>query len=60
MYDLAEFLAKEESQGGLDCIAALNLSGDVESGLYVNNEDSPYTYGNIDIPIASAIAVFFK
>lgn len=55
LYDLATFLAKE-----LDSVVALNLSGDEESGLYVSNKNTSYTFGNIDVPIASAIAVFSK
>ena len=60
LYALAKFLVKEESEGGLDCIVALNLSGDEESGLYVRNNDLTYIFGNIDVPISSAIAIFLQ
>lgn len=60
LYDLAQFLIKTESQGGLDCIAALNLSGDVESGIYMRNKDIPIVSGNVDVPIASAISISKK
>ena len=60
LYDLAIYLLKKESEGGLECISALNLSGDSESGLYVHDPKEPFTDGNIDVPIASAIAFFKK
>jgi uncharacterized protein YigE (DUF2233 family) len=58
LYDLANMLVKRESQGGLDCVVALNLSGDEESGLYVSHQNMPVIIGNIDVPVSSAIAVF--
>jgi uncharacterized protein YigE (DUF2233 family) len=59
LYDLASFLVKSESEGGLACTAALNLSGGEESGLYANGGES-FVSGNIDVPISTAIAVFLK
>ena len=59
LYDLASFLVKSESEGGLACTAALNLSGGEESGLYVNGIES-FVSGNIDVPISTAIIVFLR
>ena len=58
LYDLANFLANRESDGGLDCIEALNLSGDTDSGIYTKRKNVPEIFGNIDGPVSSAIAVF--
>lgn len=58
LYDLAVFLSKEELQGGLDCLEALNMSGDDQAGLYVKHRKSHFIFGDIDIPISSAIAIF--
>jgi uncharacterized protein YigE (DUF2233 family) len=60
LYDLATLLIKEESAGGLNCIVALNLSGDAESGLYVPKLGPQGIIGNTDIPIASAIIITAK
>lgn len=60
LYDIAKFLVKSDAEGGLDCMTALNLSGDVQSGIYMSHKGKPIVDGNIDVPIASAIAVFKK
>jgi uncharacterized protein YigE (DUF2233 family) len=60
LYDLAALLIKDESAGGLNCIVALNLSGDTESGLYVPKLGPQGIIGNTDIPIASAIVITEK
>jgi uncharacterized protein YigE (DUF2233 family) len=58
LYDLALYIAATGPKGGLGAVRALNLSGDVESGLYYSNDGTRLqTYGNMDAPIASAIAV---
>jgi uncharacterized protein YigE (DUF2233 family) len=60
LYDLAKFLTQKEGEGGLNCTVALNLGGDVDSGLLIRNEKSPFIVGSIDTTIASAIAVIRK
>lgn len=60
LYDLAKFLVLPESAGGLDCRVALNLSGDIESGLCVTQRSAITGYGSLDVPIASAIGIFGK
>jgi hypothetical protein len=60
LYDLSAFMVKDESEGGLGCVVALNLSGDAQTGLYMNYRESIFTFGDIDVPLASAIVVFLK
>jgi uncharacterized protein YigE (DUF2233 family) len=59
LFDLAELLLREEAAGGLDCAVALNLSGDLESGVGVHDPESGVELrGEVDVTIASAIGVF--
>ena len=58
LYDLSQILVKEENQGGLNCVSALNLSGDEYTGLYINRKKRPIILGNTDVPIPSVIVVF--
>ena len=58
LFHLATLLTKPESQGGFDVDVALNLSGDVESGLMVLAAGGGAVFGQADVPVASAIAVF--
>jgi hypothetical protein len=59
LYDLAELLVRGEDAGGLSCSAALNLSGDLESGVGVRDpEGGLELHGEVDVTIASAIGVF--
>jgi uncharacterized protein YigE (DUF2233 family) len=60
LYDLALFLSQQEEAGGLGCIVALNLSGDVESSIILSDSKYPGEYGNVDVQLASAIALFPK
>lgn len=60
LYDLARVLASGADSGGLDCVAALNLSGSVESGLLVKVGKANIASGSQESLIASAIAVFHK
>ncbi len=60
LYDLARLLATSEAQGGPACKVALNLSGDVESGLFADRAGSPLQAGRLDVPIASSILVISK
>lgn len=60
LYHLAEVLRAPESDGGYGCQAALNLSGDVDSGLLYEIDDEEKTVGVVDSVIASAIAVVPK
>ena len=59
LFDLAEFLLREEEAGGLSCTVALNLSGDLESGVGVRDSGGSLELrGEVDVTIASAIGVF--
>jgi uncharacterized protein YigE (DUF2233 family) len=61
LYDIAEFLLSPESVGGFSCIAALNLSGDVQSGLSVSvSNKKRIEVGAQGATIPSSIAVFAK
>lgn len=61
LYDLAELLIKDEINGGLSCISALNLSGDVQSGMsFTVNKKEIRSVGKIDATISSVIGVFPK
>jgi uncharacterized protein YigE (DUF2233 family) len=60
LYDLAQFLVQSDEIGGLGCTVALNLSGDVESSLIILDSKYYSEFGNTDVPIASAIAIFPK
>lgn len=56
LLDLASLL----SQKDLNCVSALNLGGSTDSGLYINTQVSRSQVGQLNTPIASAIAVFQK
>jgi hypothetical protein len=60
LYDLADFLLIDFKNGGLEVNVALNLSGNVESGLIYRNMNVTNFFGDIDAPIASAIGIFSK
>ena len=57
LFHLADILRAPEAAGGYDCQAALNLSGDVESGLLYTTDGKLQSVGEVDAPVASAIAV---
>ncbi len=57
LFHLADILRAPEAAGGYGCQAALNLSGDVESGLLYTTGGKLQSVGEVDAPVASAIAV---
>jgi uncharacterized protein YigE (DUF2233 family) len=59
LHDLAKFLAKAEPTG-IQATAVLNLSGDIESALYVKTDSKEIIFGMIDVPVASTIAILAK
>ncbi len=60
LFHLADILRAPEEAGGYGCQAALNLSGDIESGLLYTAGDKLQSAGEVDAPVASAIAVLPK
>ena len=60
LFHLADILRAPEAAGGYGCQAALNLSGDVESGLLYTTDGKLQSVGEVDAPVASAIAVLPK
>ena len=60
LYHLAEILRAPDERGGYGCQAALNLSGDIESGLLYRDGERMQQVGEIDAPVASAIAILPK
>ncbi len=60
LFHLAEILRAQESEGGFGCQAALNLSGDVDSGLLYEVNGEEKEVGEVDSVIASAIAILPK
>ena len=60
LYDLADFLLIDHKKGGIEVNIALNLSGNIESGLIYRRMDIINSLGDIDAPIASAIGIFPK
>lgn len=58
LYDLASFLARNETEGGLACVVALNLDGSSQAGLYVRVDNIGHSFGNLEAEVPSAIAVF--
>ncbi len=60
LFHLADILRAPEEAGGYGCQAALNLSGDVESGLLYTTGGTLQSAGEVDAPVASAIAVLPK
>ena len=60
LFHLADILRAPEVAGGYGCQAALNLSGDVESGLLYTTDGKLQSVGEVDAPVASAIAVLPK
>jgi uncharacterized protein YigE (DUF2233 family) len=57
--DLAEVLRQPSSEGGYECVVALNLSGDIEAGMiYRDHQGMEKVAGHIDALLASAIAIF--
>lgn len=60
LFHLADILRAPEDAGGYGCQAALNLSGDVESGLLYTTGGKLQSVGEVDAPVASAIAVLPK
>ena len=57
LFDVAEWLARPISAGGLGCVAAINLSGDTASGLYVKLGTKQLTTGELTTSLADAIAI---
>ena len=60
LFHLADILRAPEAAGGYGCQAALNLSGDIESGLLYTTDGTLHSAGEVDAPVASAIAVLPK
>jgi len=60
LFHLADILRAPEAAGGYGCQAALNLSGDIESGLLYTTDGKLQSVGEVDAPVASAIAVLPK
>ena len=60
LFHLADILRAPEAAGGYGCQAALNLSGDIEAGLLYTTEGKLLSAGEVDAPVASAIAVLPK
>ena len=60
LFHLADILRAPETAGGYGCQAALNLSGDIESGLLYTTGGTLHSAGEVDAPVASAIAVLPK
>lgn len=60
LFHLADILRAPEAVGGYGCQAALNLSGDIESGLLYTTDGTLQSAGEVDAPVASAIAVLPK
>ena len=60
LFYLAEILRAQASEGGFGCQAALNLSGDVDSGLLYEVNGEEKEVGGVDGVIASAIAILPK
>ena len=60
LFHLADILRAPEAAGGYGCQAALNLSGDIESGLLYTAGEKLQSAGEVDAPVASAIAVLPK
>ena len=60
LFYLAEILRAQASEGGFGCQAALNLSGDVDSGLLYEMNGEEKEVGEVDSIIASAIAILPK
>ena len=56
--ELVEFLLKDESEGGLSCVSALNLSGSSDSGMILKSDREIKSFGLIDSTVPSVIAVF--
>lgn len=60
LFDIADILRSPEKDGGFGCQAALNLSGDVQSGLLYVKDGQRNSVGEIDSTIASVIAILPK
>lgn len=60
LYDLAKFLIKDETQGGLNVKVALNMSGDIESGMIYKVNSKHISHGDIDATIASAVSIMAR
>ena len=59
LLDIAKLITLPEAAGGVGCEWALNLSGDIQSGLKLDNS-RVVTKGHLDVPISSVIAIFEK
>ncbi|MCG8360588.1 MAG: phosphodiester glycosidase family protein [Kiloniellales bacterium] len=57
LFHVAEILRAETADGGYGCEAALNLSGDVESGMLYEADGEDRPVGEVDSLVASAIAI---
>ena len=60
LYDLAEFVIKDENEGGLSCIQVLNLTGGHGAGILWRYKSKTETVGETEALMASAIAIFPK
>ncbi len=56
--DLVELLVKNQADGGLSCVSALNLSGSTDSGMILKSYRGLKSFGSIDSTVPSVILAF--